>query len=425
MAVNKGLKSLVESTPNFSNQALENAINDIKTKVDRDWVTRTFDLDQAIEDNNVLSLTQKNDLKETININPYLNIGRYLNDVIRHTSTILDGTIVNRANPDTEDTASFIEILQSVQSLQTLIPNLHGVSASEKSRGVNDHLGTLNNVFLETEDSSKPVFESLIEHLQTLNRFNLNAVKDNGDLETTLDNLIAFINSVVADSTDFQQTLDNYANLVKLQFQGLNISLTTTGFSADERFQQCAAQLLADYNTVEDQRLLEISNLSGIRTYMETLSNNFSYSSLAENTELREFITKVSQNVSWKTYFNDYEKNQSYINPLYNTVDDSDKETVIARLTEQQGLYNVTDFVDLDAVANKAVNGNDYGIDSKGFDLYTIETVIKKCCEQLNINTVNNTVYQQSELLLNHLNQRDREIIAEAIDRNEDANTLS
>ena len=30
MTVKKGLKTLVESTPNFSNQALENAINDIK-----------------------------------------------------------------------------------------------------------------------------------------------------------------------------------------------------------------------------------------------------------------------------------------------------------------------------------------------------------------------------------------------------------
>ena len=30
MAVNKGLKSLNESSPNFSNQALENSINDIK-----------------------------------------------------------------------------------------------------------------------------------------------------------------------------------------------------------------------------------------------------------------------------------------------------------------------------------------------------------------------------------------------------------
>ena len=113
MPVNKGLKSLVESTPNFSNQALENAINDIKTKVNRDWVTRTFDLDQAIEDNNVLSLSQKNDLKDNINNVPHLNIGRYLNDLIRHTNTILDGSIVPVA--DGEDSATFLELLQEVQ----------------------------------------------------------------------------------------------------------------------------------------------------------------------------------------------------------------------------------------------------------------------------------------------------------------------
>ena len=423
MAVKKGLKSLIESEPNFSNQGLENAINDIKTKVDRDWVTRTFDLDQAIEDNNVLSLTQKNDLKETLNLQPYLNIGRYLNDVIRHTNTILDGTIVNRANPDTEDTASFLEILQTVQSLQTSIPSLHGVPASEKSRGVNDHLGTLNNMFLETEDSSKPVFESLIEQLQTLNRFNLNAVKDNGDLETTLDNLIAFINSVVADSTDFQQTLDNYANLVKLQFQGLNISLTTTGFSADERFQQCAAQLLADYNTVEDQRLLEISNLSGIRTYSESLTNNMGYTSLAEDPDLRKFMSRVSGNANWQTYFNDYEANRASLDPIYETDADSDKETVINQILVSKGLPDVLDYVDILGVANKAKK--DDRIDTKAFESYTDEQIITKCCEQLGLNTANNSIYNQSQSLLTNLNDRDRQVIADALDANQASNTLS
>jgi hypothetical protein len=423
MAVKKGLKSLIESEPNFSNQGLENAINDIKTKVDRDWVTRTFDLDQAIEDNNVLSLTQKNDLKETLNLQPYLNIGRYLNDVIRHTNTILDGTIVNRANPDTEDTASFLEILQTVQSLQTSIPSLHGVPASEKSRGVNDHLGTLNNMFLETEDSSKPVFESLIEQLQTLNRFNLNAVKDNGDLETTLDNLIAFINSVVADSTDFQQTLDNYANLVKLQFQGLNISLTTTGFSADERFQQCAAQLLADYNTVEDQRLLEISNLSGIRTYSESLTNNMGYTSLAEDPDLRKFMSRVSGNTNWQTYFNDYEANLASLDPIYETNADSDKETVINQILVSKGLPDVLDYVDILGVANKAKK--DDRIDTKAFESYTDEQIITKCCEQLGLNTANNSIYNQSQSLLTNLNDRDRQVIADALDANQASNTLS
>jgi hypothetical protein len=60
---NKGLKSLVESEPNFSNQALENAINELKIG----WVTKSFTLDTDIEDNIVLSTSQKNDVKDTIN----------------------------------------------------------------------------------------------------------------------------------------------------------------------------------------------------------------------------------------------------------------------------------------------------------------------------------------------------------------------
>ena len=92
MAINKGLTSLVNADPNFSNQALENAINDIKN-VDKDdgysWIKSSIDVDTAIEDNTVLTASQKNDLKDTINNQSYLNIGRYLGDLIRHTNTIL------------------------------------------------------------------------------------------------------------------------------------------------------------------------------------------------------------------------------------------------------------------------------------------------------------------------------------------------
>ena len=425
MPVNKGLKSLVENTPDFSNQAVENAINDIKTKVNRGWVTKTFTLDTAIENNTVLTASQKNDLKDTINAYPHLNVGRYLNDIIRHTNSILDATIV--PIPDGEDqTATFLELLQYVHGMQDLIPSLYGVTPAEKSRSVNDHLGILNNMFSETEDSSKPVFESIAENLQALNRHNSNALEEDGDLEDDIDDLLAFLNSIVADSTDFQQTLNTYATQINLSFRGIHLFLLNAGiYGSHTDIIALGNRIEADREKVVTQMNLEISNLSGIRTYMTTLSNNMSYTSMAENTELREFITKVSQNASWKTYFNDYEKNQSYINPLYNTTGDSDKETVIERVREQQGLYNVTDSLDLNAVALRAISRKEYGIDTKGFDLYTIDTVIKKCCEQLGINTQNNTVYQQSESLLSHLNTRDREILAEAIDRNEDANTLS
>ena len=421
---NKGLKSLVESTPNFSNQALENAINDIKTKVNRDWVTRTFDVDQAIEDNNVLSLTQKNDLKETINANPHLNVGRYLNDLVRHTRTILDGTIVYRPNPDVTDVASFLEILQSVQSLQTLIPHLHGVPASEKGRSVNDHLGSLNKIFSETEDSSKPVFESLIEHLQTLNRHNVNAIKDDGDLEVALDNLKNFIDSVVADSTDFQQTLNTYATQVNLGFRGINLFLLNAGlYGSHTDIIALGVALHADREKVVAQMNLENSNLYNIRTYSESLTNNMGYTSLAEDPDLRRLMSNVSQNTNWQTYFNDYETNVANLNPIYETTTDSDKEAIIDQILLNKGLPEVLDYVDLLGVADKAIK--DDRIDTKNFDSYTTEQIITKCCEQLALTTTNNSIYNQSQLLLTSLNNRDRQIIADALDSNQDSNTLS
>ena len=435
MSINKGLKSLVESSPNFSNQGLENAINDIKTKVNSDWVTKTFTLDTAIRDNTVLTTTQKNDLLETVSFpaTEYLNIGRYLNDVIRHTSTILDGTIIP-GDPDieTEDDGrgSFLEILQTVQSIQTLIPQLYGVPASEKNRDVNDHLGLLNNKFLETEDSSKPVFELITENLQQMMRLTshssaFGAVADGGTHEVAIDNLLAFLDSIVADSTDFQQTLDMYALLVKNSFIGMHQYLTNLGIYGNHTdIQAIQAQAFANYNTVQNQRLLEISNVSGIRTYVETLSNNVGYASLAEDTELRKLMSRVSQNADWQTYFNDYETNLANLDPMYDDIaTDSDKEGIIDQVLKDRGLPDVLDYVDLEAVANKAKK--DSRIDTAGFDLKTVEQIITDACKQLGITTSDRTIYSQSQVLLNSMNDRDRQQIADALDLNESSNTIS
>ena len=217
--INKGLKSLSESSPNFSNQALENAINQLKIG----WVTKSIDLDNAITNNTVLTASQKNDVKDTINNVAYLNTGRYLNDIVRHTNKILDGSILPVV-AGTEDfpQGTFREILQLVQGLQTSIPQLYGVSASEKSKSVNDHLGILNNMFTATEDSSQPTFTSLRESIVFVNRAGLGTETALG---TAIDNLKGFIDSVVADSTDFQQTLDTFATAVATANQNFDTAL--------------------------------------------------------------------------------------------------------------------------------------------------------------------------------------------------------
>jgi hypothetical protein len=54
-----------------------------------------------------------------------------------------------------------------------------------------------------------------------------------------------------------------------------------------------------------------------------------------------------------------------------------------------------------------------------------VEQQIADACKQLSIATDNRSVYNQSESLLNNLNLRDRAIIAEQLDLNQDADTLS
>jgi len=422
MTVKKGLKTLVESTPNFSNQALENAINDIKN-IDKDdgysWIKSSFDADTAIEDNTVLTLSQKNDLKDEINNVPHLNIGRYFNDVIRHTNTILDGTIIPIPSGEPQ-TATFLEILQLVQTIQIMIPDAYGVTPAEKNRDVNDHLGSLNNIFLETEDSSKPVFTSLKDTLSFLEagaRTNSSLATASAAVRDSNTQLITFLASVVADSTDFQQTLNTYGS----QLAGNNTNLNNQ--LASEPYLTKKTQLIADRDEINTQVALENSNLSGIRTYVETLTNNNAYTTLAEDPQLRKLMSRVAQNSNWQTYFNEYETNLANLNPMYNIDTDSDKASTIDRVLRNKGLPDVLDYLDIDSVANKAKK--DDRIDTKNFDYYTTEQIITKCCQQLEISTANRSVYNQSESLLNNLNLRDRQKIADALDLNESSNTLS
>ena len=421
MTINQGLLSLVNSSPNFSNQALENAINVLKN-ISGGFITKTFELDTAIDDNNVLTTTQKNDVKATINTRPYLNFGRYLNDVIKHTNTILDGSILPVvAGTENFPQGTFLEILQIVHSVQNLVPQLYGVSASEKSRDVNDHLGSLNNMFIDTEDSSKPVFTSLKETVTTLNTININAIGT--DLPGTLDNLKAFINSVVSDSTDFQQTLNKFADEVKSDIEYIDLMLGVAGVLGTDEKRNTRLQLRADYEEIQVQINLEKSNVSGIRTYVETLSDNMGYTSLAEDTELRKLMARVSQTSEWQDYFENYETRKNNLNPVYNVGTDSDKITIIEQVMLTRGLPDVTDYVNLDAVATKTKN--DSRIDTKDFEKKTSEQIITAASNQLGITTANRSIYNQSKELLNNMNDYDKQQISDELDANQTADTIT
>ena len=409
MTVNKGLLSLVENTPNFSNQALENAVDTLKVG----WVIKGSQLDSVIASNNVLSISQKNDLKDTINNVTHLNLGRTLGDLVRHSASIIDATIVPVPADETQ-TEDFLGILQNVQTVQGLIPELYGVPASDKARAVNDHLGTLNNIFVTTDDSSAPVFTSLLESINFIVTADLT---QETALETAYDNLKSFINSVVADSTDFQTTLDNFATAVATAHTNFNSAL------ASEPYLTHKNNLIAMREKINVQVALENSNLSGLETYIETLSDNISYTALAEDVTLRGLMSKVAQNKNWQTYFENYENEKNNLNPIYTTNTDSDKSSIIEEVLTARGLPDVTDPTDLVAVANKAKR--DTRIDTANYDRFTIEQQISKSCEQVGITTANRTISSLSNTLLNNMNQHDRNEIAKQLDSNESANTLS
>ena len=414
MTVSKGLRSLVENTPNFSNQGLENAINQFKIG----WVLKSFQLDTAIEDNTVLSGSQKNDLKDDINNVSHINLGRVLGDLVRHTNTILDGSIIpgDPAITGTLDNGqgTYLEMLQSVQGLQYTIPTLFGVLAAEKSRGVNDHFGTLNQIFSENEDSTAPVFTTLNEAITGIN--NAGLATDTA-LQTAIDNLIAFLASVVGDSTDFQQTLDGFATAVATAHTNFNNAMTAQPLLAYR------TTLINMREKINVQVALEKSNLSGLRTYLQAISNSSAFSGLADDAQLRKLMVNTSQNASWKSYFEEYVSNTLNINTSYATGTDSDKSAIIDQVLASLGLPDVLDSTNLEAVAIKAQR--DTRIDTANYDRLTVEQQITRSCEQLAITTANRTISSLSNTLLNNMNQHDRDEIQRQLDLNESSNTIS
>jgi hypothetical protein len=411
MTVNKGLKTLVGLSPNFSNQAIENAVNDLKVG----WVVKSFELDSTIASNTVLTTSQKNDLKDTINNIAYLNLGRTLGDLIRHTASIIDGSILPVDDtPENPVAGTFSEILGSVQSVQGIVPLFYGVPASDINKGINDHLGTINNILLTTEDSTQPAFTMLKEAITFINNANL---PTETALETAYDDLKAFIQSTRDDSTDFQQTLDTFAAAVATAHTNFNNAL------ASEPYLTKRNQLLDGREKVNTQVALENTNLTGIRTYLQNLLDVQSNTGLASNKEMSSLLSKVAQTSEWRDYYENYETNFNDLNPIYTTQTNSDRSAIIDQIYTDSGYPDVRDSLDLIAVADKAKR--DARIDTAGFDMLTAAQVITKACEQLGITTANRTIYTQSETLLNNMNQEDRDRIARALDLNEQSNTLS
>ena len=134
-------------------------------------------------------------------------------------------------------------------------------------------------------------------------------------------------------------------------------------------------------------------------------------------------MARVSQTSEWQDYFENYETRKNNLNPVYNVGTDSDKITIIEQVMLNRGLPDVTDYVNLDAVATKTKN--DSRIDTKDFEKKTTEQIITAACNQLGITTANRSIYNQSRELLNKMNEYDKQLISDELDANQTADTIT
>ena len=222
---------------------------------------------------------------------------------------------------------------------------------------------------------------------------------------------------MVADSTDFQQTLDTFATAVATAHTNLDNAMAAEPLLTHKN------NLIAQREKINVQVALENSNITSIRTYTESLTNNLAFTSLADDATLRKVMSTVAQDTNWQNYFENYENEQANLNPIYNTSTDSDKSAVIDQVLAISGLPDVRDPTDLESVASKAQR--DSRIDTANYDKLSIEQQITKSCEQLGITTANRNIIALSGTLLRNMDQHDRDEVARQLDLNESANTLS
>lgn len=402
MSVQQGLKSLAETNPNFSNVGVESAI----TAANIGFVTKTKTLNYLVDINSTLTDTQKTTIRASLNIQPYLNAGRYLQDLSNHTYKILDGSLGQTEEGDTAPT--FLELLGSIDSIQGSYLSLYGVEASTAGKGVDDYVGTLR----QTMDDKLTEIKSAVQLVT-----NASLAADTA-FQNATQALIDFVNALGDSTTLDISTLNSLLSSYESAANSFNTILSGAAYSNQKTI------LVNNRSTIVSQIATEVSNLGSIRTYSESLANLISYQGLAGNNKIRDLIGKSAQTTEWKDYYENYETRFAQLNVKYeNTAGDSENETIINNELSQRGLPDVKDYTDLRAVANKA--SRDERLSTVKFNNRTIAEIIKDSCVQLGIDINGLNVYGQSQNLLNNMNSYDRESIRTELNLHQESNTLS
>ena len=331
MTVKKGLKTLASNTPDFNNNAVSNIIADTNIG----YATLSYTLAKTIRTNTVLTTSQKNDVKSSVNSKPYLNLGQMFDDLDLHTDKILTGELGEETVAGSNDRGTFLEHMQEVDSLENLIPSLYDQTADSIGKGVDDHFGTLRL-------SIRANMNSIKDGLTYIN--NASLATDTA-YRSSMTNLINFLNSVKDDSTDFQQTLNTFASAVTTAQTNLDSTLNS------EPYLTFKTSITTNRDTINDQITKEVNNLGSIRTYSKNLVEYQSYVSLATSTKLNDLIVQSSANTAWQDYFKNYVERQSQTDPIYAFSTDSSNDTIVQQQLRLRGLPDVTDFEDIKSFA--------------------------------------------------------------------------
>jgi hypothetical protein len=404
MSVLQGLKSLAESNPNFTNQAVQDAI----AEANIGFVTKTKTLQYLVDVNTTLTDSQKTTVRASLNVQPYLNVGRYLQDLDNHTFKIVDGSLGETTANDTLE-PTFLEHLGAVDGIQGMYLSLYGVEASTAGKGVDDYFGTLRGTMADNLTSIKQAVQSITAA----------ALATDTAFQTATQNILDFVNALGDSSTLDESTLNSLLSAFETAANNFNAALAATAFG-DRR-----ATLIAARSSIVAQIATEVTNLGNIRTYSESLGQLVTFQALAGNSKIRNLIATTAQTASWQDYYENYETRFAQLNAKYeNTAGDSENETIIDDELRLRGLPDVTDYTDLTAVADKASRDTRL-IGTVSFPGRGTADVIKKSCEQLDINITGRDVYGQSQSLLKNMNDFDRETVRLELENHQRANTLS
>lgn len=404
MSVLQGLKGLAESSPNFSNQAVQNAISEANTG----FIIKTKILHYLIDVNSTITDDQKTTIRVSLNIQPYLNGGRYLQDLDNHTFKILDGSL-GETIPDELVQPTFLDFLGQVDGIQSLYLSLYGVEASTAGKGVDDYFGTLRG----TVNSSLLKIKIAVQAISSV------TLATDTAFQNATQALIDFVNSL-GDSTTFDDsTLNSLLSGYETAANNFDTALSATQYIARK------TALVAARTAIVDQIAVETANLGSIRSFSESLANISGFNTLAGNDKLRDLLAKTAQSTAWRDYYENYNSRFSKLNAKYeNALGDSENASIIENELLLRGLPDVTDYTNLQAVADKASRDTRL-ITTVSFPGRSIVEVIRRSCEQLRINITGLDVYGQSQALLENMNNHDRETIKLELENHQRANTLS